>query len=51
MILWMSRDAFLAAMLGIVIILAFVGYNTARTLRRKYKVVRHDDERGSAKWN
>ena len=35
MILWMTRDAFSAAMLGIVVIVLFVGYNSARKFLRK----------------
>lgn len=35
MILWMTKDAFWAAMLGIVIIALFVGYNTSRSFKRR----------------
>lgn len=39
MILWMTKDAFWAAMLGIVIIALFVGYNTSRSFKRRNKIV------------
>jgi hypothetical protein len=35
MILWMTRDAFSAAVLGFAIIVLFVGYNSARHGRRR----------------
>ena len=50
MVLWMTRDGFYAALLGIAVILAFVGYNTYRSVRRRYKVVRREDP-PSSKWN
>jgi hypothetical protein len=35
MILWMTRDAFSAAILGFVVIVLFVGYNSARHFRKR----------------
>ncbi|HTU83599.1 MAG TPA: hypothetical protein VMF61_15830 [Candidatus Acidoferrales bacterium] len=40
MILWLTRDGFYAGLLGVGIVVAFVGYNTYRSLRRRYAVVR-----------
>jgi hypothetical protein len=34
MILWMTRDAFTAAVFGVLIVIVFVGYNSARHVRK-----------------
>lgn len=51
MILWMTKDAFWAAVLGIVVIVLFVGYNTSRSLKRRYKIVKREDSDSQSKWN
>ncbi|HZY98451.1 MAG TPA: hypothetical protein VFE36_02670 [Candidatus Baltobacteraceae bacterium] len=51
MILWMTRDAFWAAVLGIVVIALFVGYNTSKSLKRRYRLVKRDDSDAPSKWN
>lgn len=54
MILWMTRDGFYAALLGLGIVAAFVAYNTIRSLRRRFKVVRREEEEANGqrgKWN
>ena len=35
MVLWMTHDAFAAALLGLVIILTFVGYNSSRNFKKE----------------
>ena len=47
----MTKDAFWAAVMGIVIIALFVGYNTSRALKRRYKIVKREDGDSSPKWN
>jgi hypothetical protein len=51
MVLWMTKDAFWAAVLGIVVIVLFVGYNTSRSLKRRYKIVERKDSDSPSKWN
>lgn len=51
MVLWMTKDAFWAAILGIVVIALFVGYNTSRSLKRRYKVVKREGSDSQSKWN
>lgn len=51
MILWMTKDAFWAAVLGVVIIALFVGYNAGRSLKRRYKIVERGDSDSRPKWN
>jgi hypothetical protein len=43
MVFWMTKDAFWAAALGIVVIALFVGYNTNRSLHRRYKIVKRQE--------
>jgi hypothetical protein len=47
----MTRDAFWAAVLGIVVIALFVGYNTSKSLKRRYRLVKRDDSDAPSKWN
>ena len=51
MLLAMTRDGVMAAILAVGIAVAFLAYNIALSIQRRYKVVRRDepDERG--KWN
>lgn len=51
MILWLTRDGFAAALMGIVVVLAFVGYNAARSLKRRYTIVRREGEETKSRWN
>lgn len=51
MILWMTKDAFWAAILGIVVIVLFVGYNTNRSLKRRYKIVKRESSDSPSRWN
>ena len=50
MVLWMTKDAFWAGLLGIAVIIAFVAYNTSRSFKRRYKIVKRDDSE-SSRWN
>jgi hypothetical protein len=47
----MTKDAFWAAVMGIVIIALFVGYNTSRSLKRRYKIVKRENGDSASKWN
>jgi hypothetical protein len=51
MVLWMTRDAFWASVLGVAIVVWFVGYNSVRSFRRRYRVERRDRPGDSTKWN
>ena len=51
MVFWMTRDAFYAGLRGVGVIVLFVGYNTLRSLRRRYTIVRRDEQSDTSKWN
>jgi hypothetical protein len=51
MLLAMTRDGVMAAVLGIAIVVAFVGYNTIRTLRRRYTLVKREPPKGPGSLN
>jgi hypothetical protein len=48
----MTRDAFSAAMLGIVVIVLFVGYNSARKFRKDAERAKTASKpKNSSRWN
>jgi hypothetical protein len=51
MILWMTRDAFSAAMLGFVVIVLFVGYNSARKFRKDAERAKAAKADSPSHWN